>query len=177
MDKFAEYESGFCTNCICAVYYRIFPVACFDTGISIAIAPNLRGSLQKATGVAAPQACSPKPCAAPEGFEVDVANIQSSAGTTNFEVSFKNHTPAAFGSTSFRPTSPRDFQLRLKDGRQVSPTFGAGCPDWGELHVERGGSAGPVRLCFRAPSAAGAVVIWGPDLGLLFDDVQVPLDG
>ena len=159
-------------------HWWVFPIGlAILAGIGIAIGPNLRGSLQSATGSGVPLACSPQPCTAPKGFEIDIANIQSAAGTTSFEVSFKNHTAADLGTTSFRPTSPRDFQLRLKDGRQLQPKFGAGCPDWGELHVERGGSAGPVLLCFRAPSPAGAVVIWGPDLGLLFDDVQIPLGG
>jgi hypothetical protein len=157
-------------------YWWVLPVGlAIVAGLGIAIGPNFQARLQQGTGGSASEACSAQPCAAPKGFEIEVTNIRAAAGITSFDVSFKNHTAADLGTTSFRLTSPRDFQLRLKDGRQVPPAFSAGCPDWGELHVERGGSAGPVRLCFRAPSPAGARVVWGPDLGWRFDDVQIPL--
>ncbi len=157
-------------------YWWVLPVGlALLAAAGLAVGPTFRGKLQQATGSGAAEPCSPQPCAAPKGFEVDIANIQSAAGITSFEVTFKNHTAVDFGTTSFRPTSPRDFQFRLQDGRRLPPTFSAGCPDWGELHVERGGSAGPVKLCFQAPSAVGALVTWAPDLGFLFDDVQVPL--
>jgi hypothetical protein len=143
--------------------------------VGLAIGPTLRGSLQPASNVS--EACSPKPCAAPKGFEIDISEVQSAAGITSFRASFKNRTAADLGTTSFRPTSPRDFQLRLKDRRQLPPTFSGDCPDWGELHVERGAAVGPVKLCFQTSSAAGTFVVWGPDLGILFDDVRIPLGG
>jgi hypothetical protein len=155
-------------------YWWILPLSfALLAALGLAFGPTLRGRLQQATTV--PESCSPQPCAAPKGFEVDISMVQSVAGVTSLQASFKNRTAADFGTTSFRPTSPRDFQLRLKDGRQLSPIFSRDCPNWGELHVERGGSAGPVKLCFQTSSAAGALVVWGPDLGFLFDDVRIPL--
>jgi hypothetical protein len=155
-------------------YWWVLPVAlALLAAVGLAFGPTLRGRLQPATTVA--EACSPQPCAAPKGFEVDISDVRSAAGITSLRASFRNRTATDLGTTSFRPTRPRDFQLRLKDGRQLTPTFNARCPDWGELHVERGGTAGPVTLCFQAPSAAGALVVWGPDLGFLFDDVRIPL--
>jgi hypothetical protein len=31
-------------------------------------------------------------------------------------------------------------------------------------------------LCFKAPATRRAQLIWSPDLGFLFDDVQIALD-
>jgi hypothetical protein len=143
--------------------------------IGLAVGPTLRGTLQPASSVS--EACAPKPCAAPKGFEIDISLVRSAGGITSFQAGFKNRTAADLGSTSYRPTSPRDFQLRLKDRSQLPPTFSADCPNWGELRVERGASAGPVKLCFQTSSAAGSYVVWGPDLGLLFDDVRISLGG
>ena len=157
-------------------YWWVLPVGlALLAAIGLVVGPTLRGTLQPASNVS--EACSPKPCAAPKGFEIDISEVHSAAGITSFQASFRNRTAADLGTTSFRPTSPRDFQLRLQDRRQLSPWFSGDCPDWGELHVERGGSAGPVKLCFQTPTAAGASVVWGPDLGILFDDVRIPLGG
>jgi hypothetical protein len=155
-------------------YWWVLPVGlALLAAVGLAVGPTFRGSLQPASTVS--EACAPKPCAAPKGFEIDIAELRSAAGTTSFQASFKNRTAPDLGTTSFRPTSPRDFQLRLVDGRQLSPSFSGDCPDWGVLHVERGASAGPEKLCFQTPTAAGAFVVWGPDLGFLFDDVRIPL--
>ncbi|HEY8678964.1 MAG TPA: hypothetical protein VIN39_10075 [Candidatus Dormibacteraeota bacterium] len=56
--------------------------------------------------------------------------------------------------------------------------FSPGCPDWGQLQIEHGASAGPEPLCFATPASGlqGAVIVWSPDLGLLFDDVRIPLN-
>ena len=92
------------------------------------------------------------------------------------QVSFINH-PHPQALVDYNHTSPADFQLRHADGIQGKPVFRADCADWGEIKVKIGESAGPVPLCFRAQASGtrGALVIWGPDLGLTFDDVQVPL--
>jgi len=155
-------------------YWWVLPVvlAVLAAG-GLAFGPTLRGRLQAATVVS--QTCSPPPCAAPSGFEVDISDVQSAAGITSLQASFKNRTPSDLGTTSYGPTPPRDFELRLKDGTRLQPSFSPGCPDWGELHVERGGSAGPVKLCFGTSSTAGASVVWSPDLGLFFNEVRIPL--
>jgi len=92
-------------------------------------------------------------------------------------VSFVNH-PHQQSFVDYNHTSPADFQLRGADGRQSKPIFTSTCPDWGELRIKIGASAGPEPICFSSPphGTYGAYVIWGPDLGLLFDDVQVPLN-
>jgi hypothetical protein len=155
-------------------YWWVLPVGlAVLAAVGLAFGPTLRGRLQAAAVVS--QACSPQPCAAPSGFEVDISDVQSAAGVTSLQASFKNRTATDLGTTSYRPTTPRDFELRLKDGSRLQPVFNAGCPDWGELHVERGGSAGPVKLCFGTPSSAGASVVWSPDLGLFFNEVRIPL--
>ena len=157
-------------------YWWVLPLGlALLAGVGLAAGPTLRGNLQPASNVS--EACSPKPCAAPKGFEIDISDVRSAAGITSFEAGFKNRTPADLGTTSYRPTSPRDFQLRLQDRRELPPSFSGGCPDWGELHVERGGAAGPVKLCFETASAAGASLVWSPDLGLLFNNVRIPLGG
>jgi hypothetical protein len=155
-------------------YWWILPLGlALLAAFGLAFGPTLRGTLQPAATVS--EACSPQPCAAPKGFEVDIADVHSAAGITSLQASFKNRTAADFGTTSYRPTSPRDFELRLKDGRRLQPAFTADCPDWGELHVERGGTGGPVTLCFEAASTVGASVVWSPDLGFLFNEVRIPL--
>ena len=125
-----------------------------------------------------PTPCSPAPCSAPHGFEVDIAAITTANGMVTMQATFKNATtPDAFDAVSYRHTSPADFQLRSKDGHQAGPRFDSRCPDWGQVKIERGASAGPKLLCFQTPATGlhGAEIIWSPDLGLLFDDVQIPL--
>jgi hypothetical protein len=129
---------------------------------------------------AVPEPCSPHPCAAPHGFEADLSNITEAGGRVTMTVTFHNHTTREpLEAVSYRHTSPADFQLRSADGHQASPVFSSACPDWAELHVEHGASAGPRPLCFASAAGGlvGAVIVWSPDLGLLFDDVRIPLAG
>jgi hypothetical protein len=118
------------------------------------------------------QPCSPKPCAAPYGFALYISDVQPAGGRVTMQVSFTNN-------SDFTHTNPRDFQLRDAGGNQHPAVFTPGCPDWGDLQVARGASAGPRKICFTAPADGirGADIIWSPDLGLFFDDVQVALDG
>ncbi|HVD01058.1 MAG TPA: hypothetical protein VNG93_07915 [Candidatus Dormibacteraeota bacterium] len=142
-------------------------------GVGIAFGPH--GLLAGASLGASPEPCSPAPCAAPHGFEVDVVGVKVAGGVVEVQVGFKNHTPEGFGAGNYRPTLPSDFQLQTAAGGRVRPSFGGGCTDWGEIHVVRGSTAGPLNLCFRAGTAAGAQLIWAPDLGILFSEVAVPL--
>jgi hypothetical protein len=149
-------------------------------GACLAIAVLASGALRQASqAITSPsEPCAPHPCSAPHGFHVAIGNIATAHGIVRLEVSFANHTTAdTFYAVSYRHTSPADFQLRSKDGHQARPRFDSQCPDWGELKIERGASAGPKSLCFATPAAGlqGAEIIWSPDLGLLFDDVQIPL--
>ena len=120
--------------------------------------------------------CAPRPCAAPSGFGAYFSAVAVADGMMTMQVAFINH-PHDQGFVDYNHTSPADFQLRDGDGRQVKPLFSAACPDWGELRIKIRDSAGPQPLCFpwRHADARGAEVIWSPDLGLFFDDVQVPL--
>jgi hypothetical protein len=145
--------------------------------IGILAAGSLRQFGQAVT--APPQPCSPHPCAAPHGFEVAISGITTTNGIVRLQVTFHNNTKAdAFDAVSYNHTSPADFQLRSAAGQQRPAAFSGQCSDWGELRMERGASAGPKALCFPAPAGGltGAQLIWSPDLGLLFDDVQIPLN-
>src|SRR2546423_6659378 len=125
-----------------------------------------------------PAPCAPWPCAAPHGFEVDVTDIATENGRLVLHLMFSNRTkPDTFEYVPYRHTSPADFQLRTADARQESPVFSGDCPDWRELRIQRGARAGPLILCFKAPAKLeGAQLIWSPDLGFSFDDVQIPLE-
>lgn len=123
--------------------------------------------------------CSPMPCAAPRGFEVDIAGLRIEADQVRMQVSFKNQTqPQPGEAVSYRHTSPADFLLTTTAGERLRPVFNADCPQWPEVQVPRGGSAGPEPLCFAAPSTGlkGARLVWSPDLGFFFDDVVIRLD-
>ena len=139
----------------------------------LAFGPKAQLALQQAT--VPDQSCSPKPCVAPDGFELDVQGATVSNGVVEVAVFFKNHTPKGFGAGNYRPTLPSDFRLQLADGRREGPFFTGDCSDWGELHVVRGESAGPEKVCFRAGSLKGADLIWSPDLGFTFDAAVVPI--
>jgi hypothetical protein len=157
-----------------ARYWWVAPIAiAILAGIGLAFGPH--GLLANSSPGSSAEPCSPSPCAAPHGFEVDVLGATAGGGQVEVTVAFKNHTPQGFGAGNYRPTTPGDFQLQLADGSRLRPSFGGACSDWGEIHVVRGGSAGPESLCFKATSAAGAKLAWSPDLGILFSQVQIPL--
>jgi hypothetical protein len=124
------------------------------------------------------QACSPQPCAAPGGFEVDISQLQSAGDRVSAQVRFRNHTQGdLLDAVSYRHTSPADFALRAGDGRTLAPVFTADCPKWEEVRVERGSTVGPEQLCFQdhLNDLRGASMVWSPDLGLLFRQVSIPL--
>ncbi|HEV2012326.1 MAG TPA: hypothetical protein VGR77_00355 [Candidatus Dormibacteraeota bacterium] len=126
-----------------------------------------------------PEPCSPHPCAAPHAFEVVISDITATNGIVMLHVTFHNRSKAdPFEAVSYDHTSPADFQLRSAAGQQRPPAFSGQCPDWGELRIEHSASAGPKPLCFAAAhdGLKGALLVWSPDLGLLFDDVRIPLN-
>ena len=124
-------------------------------------------------------ACSPKPCTAPGGFELYVRGVDftSGSGRVTLDVRFRNNTPGGqFEAVSYRHTSPADFSLTVDGGGKISPTLSAGCPNWLEDRVERGGGAGPDRLCFDVPGGTTkATLYWSPDEGFLSVTGSVPL--
>lgn len=121
------------------------------------------------------QRCSPRPCGAPKGFEVDVGSIDVGSGRLVLTVSFRNHTlPQTFEAVSYRHTSPADFSLRV-GGKTYQPVFDAQCPNWPELDVQRGATSPERTLCFAVSSAAGATLVWNPDLGAISQPVSIPL--
>lgn len=100
-------------------------------------------------------------------------------GLLTMQVSFRNGTkPQSGETTSVRHTSPADFFLIVRDrGPRQRPVFNDQCPDWPELKIERGASAGPEPLCFQAPPAGEHIsLVWSPDLGFFFDEVDIPLN-
>jgi hypothetical protein len=152
----------------------VFVVACL---VVAAVALGGVGRIDRAVA-GTPAFCAPRPCAAPHGFEIDITGIPTENGRLVLHVMFTNRTkPDTFEYVPYRHTSPADFQLRTADGHQEPPVFSSDCPDWHELRIQRGARAGPLILCFKAPAAVnGAQLIWSPDLGFLFDDVQIPLE-
>ena len=80
-------------------------------------------------------------------------------------------------AASYRHTSPADFQLNGTDGVDRSPIFRLDCPDWSEVRVPRGATAGPYKLCFDPPRQGlqGAVLLWNPDVGLFSHRVSIHL--
>lgn len=121
--------------------------------------------------------CAPSPCVAPQGFEADVSNIQVASDLVTLDLTLRNKTVGGLEAVSYRHTSPADFQLSGTDGVDRAPLFNADCPDWGEARVNRGQSAGPLRLCFQPPreGLAGAVLLWNPDVGIFSYRVSMQL--
>ena len=137
---------------------------------------SLEGLRQQIPFIESP--CSPKPCAAPQGFEADVGAIQADASRVTMQVTLRNNTTrGGFEAVSYRHTSPADFRLSGSDGISRLPVFSADCPDWGEVRVERGATAGPEKLCFQSPTLGlhGAAVVWEPELGVFTHRVLINL--
>lgn len=119
--------------------------------------------------------CSPSPCGAPDGFEVDVTNVAVADGHLVLTVTFRNHTTyQMFEAVSYRHTTPADFSLRA-GGQTYRPVFDSTCPDWPELDVPRSASSEPRTLCFPVQSASGATLVWEPDLGVIPRPVSIAL--
>ena len=119
--------------------------------------------------------CSPSPCGAPNGFEVDVTGTTVVGSRLAITVVFRNHTTyQALEAGSYRHTSPADFTLRAA-GVDYRPVFGSDCPSWTEIDVERGKTSVPRALCFPVGSASGATLVWNPDLGVIPRPVSIAL--
>jgi hypothetical protein len=119
--------------------------------------------------------CSPSPCGAPNGFEVDVTQTSVVKGRLAIAVVFRNHTTyQPLEAVSYRHTSPADFTLRTA-GNDYRPVYGSDCPSWPELDVPRGKTSPPRVLCFAVASASGATLVWDPDLGVLPRPVSISL--
>jgi hypothetical protein len=95
----------------------------------------------------------------------------------SMDLTLRNKTRSGLEAVSYRHTSPADFLLSGTDGVDRAPVFNSDCPNWGEVRVERGQSAGPLRLCFQAPrlGLAGAVLLWDPDVGIFSYRVSMQL--
>src|ERR1700716_2249547 len=122
--------------------------------------------------------CAPRPCASPQGFEADISNVQVASGAVTMDITLRNKTTKTIlEAASYRHTSPADFQLNGTDGVDRSPISRLDCPDWREVRVPRGGTAGPYKLCFDPPRQGlqGAVVLWNPDVGLFTHRVSIHL--
>ena len=123
--------------------------------------------------------CSPEPCAAPLGFEVDVSDVRSQEGLLTMQLRFRNGTRAQSGEpTISRHTSSSAFLLVIKEtGARELPVVNGRCPAWPELNIGRGANAGPELLCFQAaPPDTHVTLVWSPDLGFFFNEVAIPLN-
>ena len=119
--------------------------------------------------------CSPSPCGAPAGFEVDVTSTDVKSGHLALTLVFRNHTtPQLLEAVSYRHTSPADFTLRA-GGKTYQPVFNADCPNWPELDVPRGATSPPRAICFAVTSTAGTTLVWNPDLGVISRPVSIAL--
>jgi hypothetical protein len=143
-------------------------------GILFAGAGSLEGVKQSIPFYQAP--CAPSPCAAPQGFEADISNLQTAGGVVSMDLTLRNKTAKTpFEAVSYRHTSPSDFQLSGTDGVDRSPIFQLDCPNWGDVRVPRGATQGPVRLCFQPPreGTQGAVLLWKPDVGVFSRRISI----
>lgn len=119
--------------------------------------------------------CSPSPCGAPAGFEVDVTSMDVKSGYLLLTVVFRNHTtPQLFEAVSYRHTSPADFTLHA-GGKTYQPIFNSDCPSWPDLDVPRGSTSPPRNICFAVGSTPGATLVWNPDLGVIPRPVSIAL--
>lgn len=119
--------------------------------------------------------CTPSPCGAPAGFEVDVTSTQVKSDHLVLTVVFHNHTqPQLFEAVSYRHTSPADFTLRA-GGKTYQPIFNSDCPNWPELDVPRGATSPPRTVCFAVTTTSGAILVWNPDLGFISQPVSIAL--
>ena len=119
--------------------------------------------------------CSPSPCGAPDGFEVDVTNVAVAGGHLVLTVAFRNHTTyQPLEAVSYRHSSPADFTLRA-GGHTYRPVFDSACPSWPEVDVPRGATSPPRLLCFPVSSASGTTLVWDPDLGVMPRPVSIGL--
>ena len=155
----------------------IVPVTLVVVGVAAyaAISLQRQGNPSGQASTDPNERCSPSPCGAPAGFEVDVTGTQVKTGYVMVTVVLRNHTkPQLFEAVSYRHTSPADFSLRA-GGRTLRPVFNADCPDWPEVDVQRGATSGPQTLCFAVATTAGADLVWNPDLGFLAEPVSIAL--
>jgi hypothetical protein len=140
---------------------------------------NRTGSLQgvRAQIPFADAGCAPSPCAAPQGFEADVSNIQPTSTLLSMDITLRNRTSGGLEAVSYRHTKPSEFVLSPTDGVDRAPVFNSDCPNWDEVRVERGQTMGPMPLCFEPPRLGlqGAVLLWNPDVGLFSHRVSIPL--
>ncbi|MGH7903376.1 MAG: hypothetical protein ACREPA_04510 [Candidatus Dormibacteraceae bacterium] len=124
--------------------------------------------------------CAPQPCAAPSHFQAVFAHMAVRGSLVSMTVTFHNRGDAGpLSANDYNHTSPADFALVGADHVSRPEVFPAGCPNWGELRIKYGTSAGPERLCFRAPPGrlSADKIVWSPDLGLLFNSVTIPIGG
>jgi hypothetical protein len=124
----------------------------------------------------------------PAGFDVTVTDVHvpDGAGRVTLSVSFHN------SSSTQQRAEPIDFTLRDPSGATVRPVYDAACPRWTRADLHPAGGAGrrprdadarqvgsdfgPVPLCFDVTRpAAGAALVWDPDIGLLGTPVAIPL--
>jgi len=159
---------------------RLLVIACLVAGVVAAaafafVAMRPRDNPSGLTSHDPNERCSPSPCGAPNGFEVDVTETSVVEGHLALTAIFRNHTMyQPLEAVSYRHTSPADFAVRAA-GVQYRPVFSAECPNWPELDVGRGKTSTPRVLCFAVGSATGATLVWNPDVGVVPRPVSIAL--
>ena len=130
----------------------------------------------------ASRACQPQPCANPHDFELYLTSQPPQPGDQKLLrlsarfVNNRNDTTSVNGNKN--RADLLDFQLRDGRGAQSRPVFDApGCAHWDSFEIPYPQAFGPRPICFRVAGPGPLVVVWGPDLGLLFDDVRIALPG
>ncbi|HEV1997823.1 MAG TPA: hypothetical protein VGR61_06805 [Candidatus Dormibacteraeota bacterium] len=124
--------------------------------------------------------CTPMPCANPHDFELYLDRSTARPGDgrlLRLSARFVNghNDPTSVNGNQNR-ADLLDFQVRDSQGRQSKPVFDApGCGHWDSSEIPYPQSLGPKPICFRPDGPPPLTVVWGPDLGLLFDDVRIPL--
>lgn len=124
--------------------------------------------------------CHPRPCANPHDFELYLSRPPAQAGDHQLLRLSARFVNGRNDLTSVNGNKNRadllDFQLRDGHGTQVRPSFDApGCQHWDSFEIPYPQGFGPRPICFKVTGPGPLVLVWGPDLGLLFDDVRIPL--
>ena len=144
---------------------------------------SMFGSSATGAGAANPGAshpCRPQPCANPHDFELYLGRSAPEPGdgrllrlSARFVIA---HNDLASVNGNKHRADLLDFQVRDGDGEQTRPVFDApGCEQWAAFEIPYPQTFGPKPVCFRPAGAPPLTIVWGPDLGLLFDDVRIPL--
>ena len=141
---------------------------------------SMFGSSTVGSSPGASRPCRPEPCANPHDFELYLGRTAPRPGDgklLRLSARFVNaHNDLTSVNGNKNRADPLDFQVRDAAGEQSPAVFDAsGCEHWASFEIPYSEGFGPRPICFRPAGAGPLTIVWGPDLGLLFDDVLIPL--